>query len=183
MNILEAVLNAQNGAVAREAGLGLGLSQEQTGSALGALIPALAAGLQRNASQPGGMDSLVGALTRGHHSRYLDDPSSLGRPDAMTEGNAILGHILGTKDASRAVATQAAGQTGLDPALLKKLLPIAATMVMGAMAKKQLGGASSAPMSSASAGGGLLGMLTPVLDQNREGSILDDVLGKFMGRR
>ena len=183
MNILEAVLNAQGGAAARAAGGGLGLSQEQTGSALGALIPALAAGLQRNAAQPGGLESLVGALTRGQHTRYLDDPSALTSPETVADGNAILGHIVVTKDASRAVAAQAASQTGIDPAILKQLLPIAATMVMGAMAKKQLGGGMGAPASASAAGGGLLGMLTPLLDQNRDGSILDDVLGKFLGGR
>ena len=183
MNILEAVLNAQSGAAAREAGRGLGLSQEQTGSALSALVPALAAGLQRNASEPGGLESLVGALSRGQHSRYLDDPSILGRSEAITDGNAILGHILGTKDASRAVAAQAGNQTGIDPAVLRKLLPIAATMVMGAMAKKQLEGGTTAPTSAGAASGGLLSMLTPLLDQNRDGSIMDDVLGKFLGRR
>ena len=182
MNILEAVLSAQGGSAAREAGRGLGLSPEQTGSALGALIPALAAGLQQNASQPGGLESLVGALTRGQHSRYLDDPSAIAQPGAVTDGNAILGHILGTKDASRAVATRAAGQTGIDPGLLKRLLPIAATMVMGAMAKKQMGGGLPAPASAGASGGGLLGMLSPILDQNRDGSIVDDVLGKFLGR-
>jgi hypothetical protein len=183
MNILEAVLNAQGGAAAREAGRGLGLSDEQTGAALGALVPALAAGLQRNASQPGGLDSLIGALTAGQHARYLDDPSSLGQPVAMADGNAILGHILGSKDASRSVAAQAASRTGIDPALLKRLLPIAATMVMGAMAKKQLGGGMTTTASGGTTGGGLLGMLTPLLDQNRDGSIVDDVLGKFLGGR
>jgi hypothetical protein len=184
MNILEAVLNAQGGAAAREAGRGLGLSQEQTGAALGALVPALAAGLQRNASQPGGLESLIGALSGGQHSHYLDDPSSLGKPETIADGNAILGHILGTKDASRTVATHAASRTGIDPALLKQLLPIAATMVMGAMAKKQLGGGMAATASVGGAtGGGLLGMLTPLLDQNRDGSIVDDVLGKFLGGR
>ena len=183
MNILEAVLNAQGGAAAREAGRGLGLSPDQTGSALNALVPALAAGFQRNASQPGGLEALVGALTRGQHSRYLDDPSSLAAPDAVTDGNAILGHVFGTKDASRAVAAQASSQTGIDPALLKRLLPIAATLVMGAMAKKQLGAGMAAPASAGAAGGGLLGMLSPLLDQNRDGSIVDDVLGKFLGGR
>ena len=183
MNILEAVLNAQGGAAAREAGRGLGLSHEETGSALTALIPALAAGLQRNVTQPGGLESLVGALARGQHSRYLDDPSNLAQPSAVTDGNAILGHILGTKDASRAVATQAASQTGIDSALLKRLLPIAATIVMGAMAKTQTGGGITSPSSASARGGGLLGMLSPLLDQNRDGSIVDDVLKKFLGRR
>jgi hypothetical protein len=182
MNLLEAVLNAQNGATARTAGQSLGLSPEQTGSALGALVPALAAGLQRNVSQPGGLESLLGALTSGQHARYLDQPAALGTPDAITDGNAILGHILGSKDASRAVANQAAGQTGLDPALLKRLLPIAATMVMGAMARKQTG-SGMAPTAGRAGGGGLLDMLTPLLDSNRDGSIMDDVLGKFLGGR
>jgi len=41
MNILDAILNAQGGAAAREAGRSVGLSQEQTNAALAALVPAL----------------------------------------------------------------------------------------------------------------------------------------------
>jgi len=51
MNVLDAVLDAQGGAAARQTGSSLGLSQDQTGAALAALVPALAAGLQRNASR------------------------------------------------------------------------------------------------------------------------------------
>ena len=176
MNILEAVLGAQNGAAANQAGQSLGLSQDQTGAALSALIPALAAGLQRNASQPGGLDSLLGALAGGGHSRYVDDPSELQGQDAVSNGNAILGHILGSKDASRAVASSASAQTGLGEDVLKKLLPLAATLVMGSLAKQ---GVAQGPA------GGLLGMLAPFVDQNRDGSMLDDVLGqagKLFGR-
>ena len=56
MNILEAVLNLQGVAAARQAGSSLGPLQDQTSAALAALVPALAAGLQSNASQPGGLD-------------------------------------------------------------------------------------------------------------------------------
>ena len=77
MNILDAVLNAQGGAAARQAGSSLGLSQDQTGAALAALVPALAAGLQRNASQPGGLESLLGALTGDGHARYLGQAGKL----------------------------------------------------------------------------------------------------------
>jgi hypothetical protein len=147
-------------------------------------VPALAAGLQRNATQPGGLESLLAALGSGQHARYVDDPTSLARPDAISDGNAILGHILGSKDVSRSVATRAAGQTGLDPSLLKRLLPLAATLVMGAMAKNQ--GTAGPARNPAAAGGGLLGMLTPLLDQNRDGSVVDDVIGqagRFFGGR
>ena len=58
MNILEAILDAQGGATARQAGAAVGLSREDTRSALSALVPALAAGLHRNASSSGGLDAL-----------------------------------------------------------------------------------------------------------------------------
>ena len=176
MNILEAVLNAQGGAAASQAGQSLGLSQEQTGTALSALIPALAAGLQRNASQPGGLESLLGALTGGGHARYVDEPSALTGQGVVSDGNAILGHILGSKEASRAVASSAAARTGLGEDVLKKLLPLAATLVMGSLAKQQTGLAQGGV--SALPGGGLLGMLTPLLDRDRDGSVIDDVLGQ-----
>jgi len=137
MNILEAILNAQGGASAREAGKTVGLSPEQVGSALSALVPALTARLHANATQPGGLEALLGALRGGGHSRYIDDTAVLGQTETMTAGNAILGHILGSKDASRAVAGQAAAQTGLSADVLKKLLPIAATLVMGSLARHQ----------------------------------------------
>jgi hypothetical protein len=182
MNILETILNAQNGTAAREAGRAIGLSPDQTSSALSALVPALAAGLQRNASQPGGLESLLGALNGGQHTRYVDDPATLTQPETVSDGNAILSHILGSKDVSRAVAGRAAAQTGIGEDVLKRLLPVAASLVMGSLAKRQL----DAPQASAMSGGGILGMLTPLLDQNRDGSMLDDVVGhagKLFGSR
>jgi hypothetical protein len=181
MNILETILNAQGGAAAQAAGQSVGLSPEQTSAALSALVPALAAGLHKNATQQGGLDSLIGAVMGGGHDKYIDQPSTLNREKTVADGNGILGHILGSKDASRAVAAQAAAQTGIGADVLKKLLPIAATLVMGSLAKQQLG----QPNNRAAAGGtDLFSMLTPMLDQNRDGSVVDDVLkgvGKILG--
>jgi hypothetical protein len=182
MNILESVLNAQGGAAAREAGASLGLSPDQTASALSALVPALAAGLHRNATQPGGLETLLGALAGGGHQRYVEDPSALAHQDTIADGNAILGHILGSKDASRALADRSAAQTGLGADVLKKLLPLAATMVMGTLASQQAGRASVAP----AGGGDLLSMLTPMLDRDGDGSAMNDILGsvgKIVGGR
>src|SRR5262245_19336895 len=68
-----------------------------------------------------------------------DDPSTLAREETVADGNSILGHILGSKEVSQAVAGNPATQSGLGPNALKKLLPIAATMVMGSLAKQQVG--------------------------------------------
>ena len=182
MDILSALLAAQGGGATRQLGQQFGLNESQVSSALSALVPALAAGVQRNTSAQGGLDSLLGALTGGGHQQYVDDPSALGRPETIQDGNGILGHILGSKDVSRQVATQAAAQTGISSDLLKQMLPMVAAMMMGAMSKQasqpQAGGMSAG-------GGGLLDMLTPMLDSNRDGSAIDDVLGsvgKWLGR-
>jgi len=176
MNILESILNAEGGAAARQAGQAVGLSPDQTTSALSALVPALAAGLHRNATQPGGLDALLGALASGEHERYVEDPSELAHQDTVTDGNAILGQILGSKDASRAIADHGAAQTGLAPDVLKKLLPLAATMVMGTLASRQNSRGNVAP--AAGGGGDLLSMLTPMLDRDGDGSAVNDILGR-----
>ena len=101
MNMLDAIIGAQNGAAVSQIGGQVGLEKDQTTSALAALVPALAAGLQRNAESAGGLESLLGALAGGRHAQYLDDPASIGRPDSIADGNGILGHVFGSKDVSR----------------------------------------------------------------------------------
>jgi hypothetical protein len=177
--ILDMLLNASGGGAVQQVGQRFGLSNDQAGNAIGELMPALMAGLQRNASQEGGLDSLLGALNQGNHSRYLDNPATLGDDAVTQDGNSILGHILGSKDASRAVANRAAAQTGIGADVLKQMLPVVAAMVMGGLSKQN---ASAAAVGGGAQAGGLLGML----DQNRDGSVVDDVtgmLGKFLGGR
>ena len=182
MNILDAVLNAQNGAAVSRLGSQVGLDPNQTTAALSALVPALAAGFQRNIQSQGGVESLMTALASGNHGRYVDNPASLSDPSAVADGNGILGHLLGSKEVSREVASRAADQTGLSGDVLKRMLPLAATLMMGAFAK-QSGRASSLQAGVGSSGGGIAAMLTPLLDQNRDGSIMDDVtsmIGRFI---
>jgi hypothetical protein len=138
----------------------------------------LACGLQRNVSNQGGLDQLMSALTTGQHGRYLDDAGRLGSADTVNDGNAILGHILGSRDVSRAVATNASSATGIGPDVLKKMLPVVATLAMGALAKQaasQPGQFGPAQMTDN------ISSLTGFLDINRGGSVADDVLG-FVGK-
>ena len=181
MNMLDAILGAGNGAAVNQIGSQLGLPQDKTASALAALVPALAAGLQRNAQSPGGLESLVGALSRGGHAQYVDNPAALGQPEAIADGNGILGHVFGSKEVSREVAGRAAAQTGIGADVLKRMLPMVATLMMGTLARQQSSPSSQVPGLPGAAGGGLLGMLSATLDQNRDGSIIDDVTG-MLGR-
>ena len=122
------------------------------------------------------MSGLVSALSGGAHRRYIDDPTALGDADTVADGNGILGHVFGSKDVSRRVAAQAGAQTGLGPDVMKRMLPLVATLVMGAMSRQAASGTGSS-LAGGTGAGGLLEMLGGALDQNRDGSALDDILG------
>jgi hypothetical protein len=147
-----------------------GLDEGQAASVLKAVAPALGQGLSRQAASPSGLEALLGALASGNHRRYVDDPATLTRPETVTDGNAILGHILGSKDVSRAVAGQAATQTGVSPDIIKQMLPLLASLAMGALSQKQ----ATAPATGQAPDRNLL---TSLLDGNGDGSIADDLLG------
>jgi hypothetical protein len=183
MNILDAITSAENGAAVQQLGSQFGLSDAQTASALAALVPALATGLQRNAQDQSGLGGLVSALTSGNHRRYLEDPSRLADPTTVADGNGILGHVFGSKEVSRDIASRAAQQTGISPDILKRMLPLIAALAMGALSRNA--GTSPGATAGAPASGGILDMLTPMLDRNRDGSLIDDMagmLGRTLGR-
>lgn len=132
-------------------------------TAAGALLPAIVAGMGRStsgASGLGGLGSIIGSLGGGS---LLESVLGTG-PTDTSKGNDILGNIFGNKDTSRGVASEVAAATGIDEALLKKMLPILAMAVAGYMAKQARGGAA------APAGGGGLG------------GILGSIVGGLAGR-
>ena len=129
----------------------LGVSESQAASGAAALLPAILGGFKKQAqAQPAGLEGLVGLLGELGGGGLLDEVLAP-QPTNVSPGNDVLGQIFGSKDVSRTVAQNAAAQTGLDPTLLKKMLPMLAMLVAGYMAKQ--GRASAAPQ----AGGGGLG--------------------------
>ena len=91
----------------------------------------------------------------------------------------------GSKEVSRQVASHASQQTGVSSDILKKMLPVVATMVMGGLSKQSNtgGGALAGLLGGASkqqSGGQSL--LTSFLDADGDGSVADDLLGMFLKR-
>jgi hypothetical protein len=182
--LADSILSADDGAVVRQLSRQFGLSEAAMADAIRSLAPALARGLGRETERPDGGLGLADALATGDHQRYIAEPAILERPATTEDGNKILGHVFGSKDVSRNVATFASEQTGLDTSLLKRLLPVLAPIVMGILAQqlaKRGGQAPTAPAPQPRAapgrGGGLLDALGGLLDTNRDGSMLDDLLG------
>jgi hypothetical protein len=170
MNLLNILLDDQNAPAIGQLAKNFGLSETSARQAVAQMAPALTRGMQRNIGNPQGLESLMGALNSGNHQRYVDRPETLGDADTLADGNAILGHLFGSKDISRRVASNASANTGLDDGLLKKMLPVVASMMMGTMSKQAAAGSSTGAAQAR-------GFLQQLLDSDDDGSVLDDVLG------
>jgi hypothetical protein len=182
--------------IARE----LGVSETEAASGAEALAPAILGGLQKKAAQPDGVEGLGGLLGQLGGGGLLDQVLSP-QPTNVEPGNSVLGEIFGSKDVSRTVAQHASSQTGLEPGLLKKMLPLLAMLISGYMARQHAGGGGGAASASAAAsGGGLgdllggllggragsgggLGGLASMLDRDGNGNPLDDILRMAGGPR
>ena len=171
MNLMNILLDNQNSAAVGQIAKNFGLSESAARDAIADMAPALMRGMQRNTASPEGLEQLTGALSKGNHQRYVDQPETLAEESTLADGNAILGHLFGSKDVSREVASHAAGSTGLDEGLLKKMLPVVASLVMGSMSKQ----ATAGGMAGGNAAAG--GLLSQLLDSDKDGSVMDDILG------
>ncbi len=148
----------------------LGISPQIAEAGAAALLPAVVGGFSKQADASGGgeggLGSLIGMLG-GLGGASLATNVIGPEPTDISKGNDVLGQIFGSKDVSRTVAAHASNQSGLDPALLKKMLPILAMLVAGYMSK-QASGATGEQSGGGGQSGGLGGML---------GSVLGSVLG------
>ena len=131
----------------------VGLGSDDAGKLVASLGPAILGNLTKGAGDASGLSGLKRALDKGSHSRYIDNPESMLSDETREDGNKILGHILGSKNASRAVAAAAQNETGIDEGLIKKALPLLASLAMGAMSKK-----NAAPKEEGGGLGDLLGL-------------------------
>lgn len=159
----------------------VGLSPEQAQSAVAALVPALAGGMAKQAQAGNGgiVDQMAGMA-----AAFTGSAASDG---AVAQGNEILGNVFKSEDVSRAVAAQAAGQTGLDLGALTALLPMVATMAASALGNGTgtvaqpggggLGGMLGGLLGGGQQQGGAAGALIGMIDANKDGNPLDDILG------
>ena len=169
MDLLRTIIESQGGGFAQQIAKQLGVAPADAENVIGQIAPALGRGLARNSGSADGLDALLGALKKGGHARYLEDPSLAVEPSGVDEGNKILGHILGSKDVSRQLASRASEQTGVEGSLIKKMLPMIATMAMGALSNKSA--------ESAGTRDGLGGLLGTFLGADDDNSMVDDLLG------
>ncbi|WP_201521023.1 DUF937 domain-containing protein [Gulosibacter hominis] len=171
----------------------LGVSTDEARRAIDAALPSLVGGMQANAADAAGAASLSSALGAHAESSLLDGGIDAASVD--TEDGAKIAHnVFG--DNEGAVTEQVALFGGVSPALIQKVLPILAPIVMAWLGKQVFGGDAAPQQKPGRRGGnGSLDDLKDMLDGNRNepdrrepagggldiGSILGGLLGGGKG--
>lgn len=155
-------------------------------------MPLLMEAMRRNASNPQGAESLLGALNSKHDGSILNNLGGLfgGGVDAniMEDGGKILGHVLGNKQ--QTVQTALSQKSGLDAGSIGQILKVAAPILMGMLGNQAKEKQVNSPSGLEDLLGGLVkgnspkqerSFLESILDADGDGSVIDDVAGMVLG--
>lgn len=140
LDIIEIIRSADSGGRLDALARSYGLEPVQLQALLVTVFLALAQRLEANTLSRGGVADLVAELSRPEHARLIDDPRIGTEREASDAGVRVLDTVFGDKAQSRALAARASAQTGVSQDLIQKLLPILASLIMGALAKGSQGG-------------------------------------------
>lgn len=182
-----------------------GVDKEKTAVAASGAVSTIMAALARNASTPDGAAALNGALERDHDGSILDNvmgmlTGSQAAPEQsrMLNGAGILKHTLGQQQSG--AIDMVSKMSGLSSDKAGSLMTMLAPVVMGMLGKAKqqenldAGGISdllTGFMTSQKQGDNpALGMIGRFLDQDGDGSVIDDIanmgmkmLGGFFKKR
>lgn len=168
-----------------------GMDESQAESAVNAAIPALLNGINKNAQTEEGAASLDKALEK-HDGGILDNLMGMFGGDTQEleqDGSGILGHVFGGEQEN--VAQGIAKKSGLSMQQVLPILTMLAPIVMGYLGKQKketntdqggLGGLLGGLLgggSTKSSGGGIMDMVSGMLDKDKDGSPLDDIMDMF----
>ncbi len=168
--------SAQGGQLIANLAERFGLSEEQMRQAVGALAPALSAGLENAVEKPEGLGKVVERLCASNECCAHDHADAAHAPDAVDRGQAAVLSLFGSEDNTDKIVRAAAQQTGISANILAQLLPILASVLFSGL-NKSMGD------------GGMGGLLGKVLEQllrggaNTGGGLgggLGDILGQVI---
>ncbi|HSM36283.1 MAG TPA: DUF937 domain-containing protein [Longimicrobiales bacterium] len=187
--LMDIVSRQLTGDVIGRMGREIGADETSTERAVAAALPLLLGSLARNAQRPEGARSLNAALRDDHDGSLLDDPlGGMLTPTTQSDGAKILGHMFGQREP--AVRTGVGRASGLDSGQVLRLMSMLAPIVMAALGRMRrqedldAGGLATrldrerADMVNRDSTLG--GLLTGMLDQDGDGSVMDDIGGSLL---
>jgi len=175
--LIDMIIN--NPAIAGSIAKQIGIDPNDAGSIIGKLAPILMGGAKKNLQSDSSSDGLLRQISNGQFSEMYDEPNiAIQKGDLTSMGNDILGQLTGSKENSRNVAKHVEEETGMSASVIKQILPMLAPFIIGALTKSSSSQRESYEQESQ--GGGLTDILTNMMDQDHDGSMIDDMMGMAM---
>jgi hypothetical protein len=166
----------------------LGIDENVAKAAVTQVVPVIVAGMAANAQDKGGAESLAGAATR--HAQRAKRFSNV--QDIDTEDGAKVAHnVFGNN--TKEVEQQVAKAGGIDPAIIQKIIPIVAPIIIAFIGnmllnkqKESNSTAQAQPADNGAGGlgdilGGLLGGGGSTSSSSSSGGGMGDLLGGVLG--
>ena len=184
MNAITQIVTQQlGGSAARTIAQRFGISESTANTAIQMAVPLILTALARNASQPQEAQNLHQAVATDHDGSILDNVMGHLQNPQSANGAGILGHVFGSQQP--AIENNLAQATGMDQNSAGGLLETLAPLVMGSLGKAQqqngldasgLSDLLNSQQQEAQANApGAMSMLSSLLDQNKDGSSMDDL--------
>jgi hypothetical protein len=162
-----------------------GVSGGDVTNVLAGAMPAIMAGLTRNAQSSDGASALLGALDRDHDGGILDDVMGyLGGGGDLTSGAGILGHVFGGRQGN--IEKTVSRSSGVDLGAVTKIMAMVAPLIMGALGKaKRQQGFDASGLAAAlgqqeqvarKASPSAVDMFSRMLDSDGDGDPMDDIV-------
>lgn len=171
--LIEMIIN--NPAIAKSIAKQVGINLDDAGSIIGKLAPILMGGAKSNLDSDKDSSGLIRQIESNNYAEMFDKPEEAVKEGNFTNmGNDILAELTGSKENSREVAKQVEQETGVSSSIIKSILPMLAPMIIGALTKQS---APSMSNHTATESSGIEGMLSRLIDQDNDGSMIDDVMG------
>ena len=187
---LEALLGLLQGQNLGKLAEQIGGTDGQTKNAIMAALPALLGALNKNSNTPEGAQTLNNALEQ-HDGSVLNNVAGyLQNPD-LKDGAGILNHLFGGN--TQNVANAVSQSSGLDTQGSLKMLETLAPLVLGALGQQKkennldaqgISNLTSNIAANFTGEGGIMSMITNLLDVNKDGNVMDDLtgmIGKLFG--
>jgi hypothetical protein len=134
MRTHDALAPLQAGALAEQLAAAWTIAPARAEGVLRAIMPEFAWRVETAALSRGGLADLVEALGSVDRAAYLKAGGLFGDEAARRDGGEILARLLGTKDASRALAARVARRSGVDAAQIVEILPHLAVAAVASLA-------------------------------------------------
>ncbi len=174
--LIDMIIN--NPAIIKTIAKQIGIDANSAESLISKLAPILMGGAKSNLQSDKDSGGLIKHIESSNYADMFDKPEeAVEQSNYKDMGNEILAELTGSKENSREVAKKVEEETGVSSSIIKSLLPMLAPLIIGALTKTSASSIDASPHS----GSGLTDMLTDLIDRDKDGSIIDDVMGMAAG--